>query len=73
MEPTFQKFKVGDTIRMPHYPTTTGFRVWKIQACRLGGAGQEGTFELRPLDVSENRTIEVPVIMLESHQSIERV
>lgn len=69
----FQKFKVGDTIRMPHYPTAKGFRVWKIEAEKLGGEKQEGTFQLRPLDVVENCQIEVPTIMLESHALIERV
>lgn len=67
------RFVVGDTIRMPHYETTGGFRVWKIIACILGGTYQEGTYTLRPLDVLENHQIEVPCIMMETHPKIERV
>lgn len=66
-----RRFSVNDTIRMPHYPTTGGFRVWKIWAQKLGGTYQEGTYELKPLDVHDNAIIEVPCIMLETHPEIE--
>lgn len=66
-------FSVGDVIRLPHYPTAGGFRVWKVIGCFLGGENQEGTYELLCLDVAENNEIQVPCIMLESHQGIERM
>jgi len=69
----FRSYNVGDTIRMPNYPTATGFRVWKIVAEKLGGEGQESTYELNPLDVLENHKIEIPTIILESHSVIERI
>ena len=73
MKIEYKKFTVGDTIRMPHYPTAKGFRVWKIISCKLGGTKQEGTFELKPLDLLDNAKIEVPAIMLESHPFVEKV
>ena len=66
-------FKPGDTIRMPHYETTGGYRVWTVQGVHLGGEWQEGTYNLRPVDVHDNETIHVPCIILETHPSIERV
>lgn len=58
--------KVGDTIQMKHYPTTSGFRVWKIGGVHLGALGHEGTYRLNPLDVTENEAVRVPCIMLEA-------
>jgi hypothetical protein len=66
-------FKPGDTIRMPHYETTGGYRVWAVQGVHLGGEWQEGTYHLRPVDVHDNETIHVPCIILETHPAIERV
>lgn len=68
-----QSFEVGDTIRMPHYETSGGFRVWIVRSVHLGGDYQEGTYHLMPLDVHKNESIHVPCIMLETHPSIERV
>ena len=68
-----QRYQVGDTLRMKHYPTATGFRVWKVVGQHLGGEGQEGTYALTPLDVSENEPIHVPCIMLEMHPNVERL
>lgn len=66
-------FKVGDIIRMPHYETSGGFRVWAVHGVHLGGTYQESTYRLTPLDVTENEMIHVPCIMLETHPSVERV
>lgn len=66
-------FNCGDTIRMPHYPTAGGFRVWKITGVHLGATRQESTYELIPLDASENKPINVPCIILETHPGIERM
>lgn len=66
-------FKVGDTIRMPHYETSGGFRVWQVQGVHLGGTFQEGTYRLMPVDVHDNEPIHVPCIILETHPEIERV
>jgi hypothetical protein len=65
-------FVVGDTIRMPHYATAGGFRVWKVIGQYLGGTRQEGTYALQPLDVVDNQPIQVPCIILETHPGIER-
>ena len=70
-EPT--RFKPGDTIRMPHYETSGGFRVWKVVGVHLGGQDQEGTYELITLDALENEKIHVPCIMLELHPLIQRM
>ena len=66
-------FKPGDTIRMPHYETAGGFRVWNVQGVHLGGEWQEGTYQLVPVDVHDNEPIHVPCIILETHPGIERV
>lgn len=68
-----RSFGVDDTIRIPHYKTTGGFRVWKVHGVHLGGTYQEGTYRLVPLDVKDNETIHVPCIILETHPGIERV
>jgi len=68
-----QRFRVGDIIRMPHYATCGGFRCWKVIAEILGGVKQEGTYQLQPLDVSDNETIQVPCLILESHPEITRI
>lgn len=65
--------KTGDTIRMPHYETAGGFRVWKIIGTHLGGTDQESTFELAVLDADENKTIQVPCVVLELHPLIQRM
>lgn len=64
-------FKVGDTIRLPHYETTGGFRVWNVLGVHLGGEFQEGTHHLQCLDIVGNATIHVPCIILETHPEIE--
>lgn len=66
-------YSVGDILRMPNYVTASGFRVWKIVGCHLGATGQEGTYELMPLELKGNKTINVPCIILETHREIERV
>jgi len=66
-------FVPGDVVRMKHYPTTGGYRVWKVEAVLLGATYQESTYRMRPLDVAENDTIHVPCIMLDLHPCIERV
>ncbi len=66
-------FTVGDIIRVPNYDTCKGYRVWKVVGVYLGGLKQEGTYELFPLDVSENKPIQVPCIILETHPGIKRV
>lgn len=70
-----ESFSVGDIIRMPHYPTVGRgvYRVWQVVGVHLGGENQEGTYELRPLDILANGTIQVPCIMLEYHPLIEKV
>lgn len=67
------QLNVGDTIRLEHYRGHGGFRVWKVVGVHLGAVGQEGTYALKPLDVSENETIHVPCLMLETHGAVERV
>lgn len=66
-------FDVGDTIRMPHYETAGGFRVWKVEGVHLGGEKQEGTYHLKPVDMKENSEIHIPCIILETHPEIELV
>jgi len=70
-----RSFDVGDVLRMPHYPTVGGgrFRVWTVEGVHLGGTHQEGTYELRPIDILPNETIHVPCIMLEMHPGVELV
>lgn len=68
-------YTVGDTIRMPDYPTVGegAYRVWKIVGCHLGATNQEGTYSLVPLDIRPNEQIQVPCVMLDKHPGIERV
>jgi hypothetical protein len=66
-------FKPGDTLRMPHYATAGGFRVWTVQGVHLGGEKQEGTYHLRVVDMKDNLEIHVPCIILETHPEIELV
>lgn len=73
MTDAFQSYSVGDTLRIKHYPTAGGFRVWKVYSVNLGATRQEGTYELRPLDVSDNKPIQVPCLLLETHSGVERV
>lgn len=68
-----QTYTVGDVIRMKHYPTSGGYRVWKVFGVHLGATYQEGTYRLMPLDLSDNQPIHVPCIMLETHAGIERL
>ena len=70
---TTQSFKVGDVIRLPRYKTSTGYRVWQIIGCYVGAEGQEGSYELYPLDMDCGENIQVPCIILESHPNIVRV
>lgn len=58
---------------MNHYRTFGGFRVWKVIGVHLGASRQEGTYALKPLDVSDNEPIHVPCIMMETHGGIEKV
>jgi hypothetical protein len=66
-------FKPGDTLRMSHYATAGGFRVWTVQGVHLGGEKQEGTYHLRVVDMKDNAEIHVPCIILETHPEIELV
>jgi len=68
-----RNYSVGETLRMPHYETAGGFRVWKVVGVHLGGEKQEGTYHLRPLDLKDNAEIHVPCIVLETHPEIESV
>ena len=68
-----KRFKPGDTLRMPHYETAGGFRVWKVTGVYHGAERQEGTYHLIPVDMHENETIQVPCIILETHPEIERL
>ena len=68
-----QRFNIGDTIRMPHYATAGGYRVWKVMGEHLGATKQEGTYHLASVDLTENKSIHVPCIMLETHPEIERI
>ena len=68
-----KNYTVGDTIRMPHYDTSGGFRVWSIEGVHLGGTYQEGTYHLKCLDVHDNEEIHVPCIILETHPEIEQI
>lgn len=68
-----RSYSVGEVIRIPHYETAGGFRVWKVVGVHLGGEKQEGTYHLRPLDVKDNAEIHVPCIVLETHPEIELV
>lgn len=70
---TITRYNVGDTLRMKHYPTAGGYRVWKVYGVHLGATRQEGTYHLIPVDVSDNEAIHVPCLMLETHPGIERV
>lgn len=66
-------FKVGDVLRLPHYETSGGFRVWQVVGVHLGGTYQEGSYRLIPLDVHDNESLHVPCIMLETHPALERL
>lgn len=66
-------FKPGDTLRMPHYETSGGFRVWQVQGVHLGATYQESTYHLIPLEIHEHEKIHVPCIILETHPEIERL
>jgi len=68
-----RSFSVGDLLRMPHYATAGGFRVWVVEGVHLGGEKQEGTYHLRVVDMKDNAEIHVPCIILETHPEIELV
>lgn len=70
-----RRFDVGDIIRLPHYPTVPKGRrrVWQVRGVHLGATEQEGTYALKPLDVSENEPIHVPCLMLETHPQVEKI
>lgn len=70
---TSKHFQVGDTLRMKNYPTAGGFRLWKVISHNLGGMHQEGSYGLKPLDQTENEPLNVPCVMLENMDFIERV
>jgi hypothetical protein len=70
---TKRSFSTGDTLRMPHYETAGGYRVWKVEGVHLGGEKQEGTYHLKAVDIKDNAEIHVPCIILETHPSIEVV
>lgn len=65
---------VGDTIRLPHYKTAGGFRVWQIIGCFLGNTYQEGVYELLSVDVAprpKSEKLLVPCIILDTHPALE--
>ncbi len=69
-----RSFKPGDTLRIPHYATAGGFRVWMVEAVYHGAEKQEGTYHLKSLDINaSDREIQVPCIILETHPEIELV
>ena len=65
-----RNFKPGDTLRMPHYETAGGFRVWMVEGVNLGGEKQEGTYHLKTVDMKENSEIHIPCIILETTTSM---
>ena len=63
--------EIGDVLRIRHYETCPNqWRVYLVVGCCLGGEGQEGTYELRSCDLTENECIHVPCIMLETHAGV---
>jgi hypothetical protein len=66
-------FCVGDTLRMPHYETSGGFRVWQVHGVHLGATYQESSYHLIPVEIHENEKLHVPCIILETHPEIERL
>lgn len=72
-EISYQNFVVGDIVRIKHYPAVSGYRVWQIVAFHLGGLGQESTYELKVLDMTENKTINIPCVLLESNIFVEKI
>jgi len=68
-----RSFSVGDVLRMRHYATAGGFRVWVVEGVYLGAEKQEDTYHLRAVDIDDNAEIHVPCIILETHTEIEVV
>jgi len=68
-----RSFSVGDVLRMPHYATAGGFRVWAVEGVHLGAEKQEDTYHLKAVDIKDNAKIHVPCIILETHLEIEVV
>ena len=68
-----RSFKPGDVLRMPHYATAGGFRVWAVEGVHLGAEKQEDTYHLKSVDINDNAEIHVPCIILETHPEIELV
>lgn len=66
-------FQIGDTLRMKNYSTAGGFRLWKVISHNLGALHQESSYGLKPLDQTENAPLNVPCVMLESMEGIERL
>lgn len=65
-------FQIGDILRMKNYPTAGGFRLWKVISHNLGATHQEDSYGLKPLDRTENHPLNVPCVMLEGMEGIER-
>ena len=70
----FQLFTIGDVVRLRHYDTTPEgrYRVWRVVGVYLGATEQESTYQLECLDVAENKPIQVPCLILESHPDVVR-
>lgn len=68
------RYSVGDIIRVKNYKTgNASYRLWKVVGVHLGAFNQEGTYELKPLDIKENKNIQVPCILLETHGGVEKI
>ncbi len=66
-------FNIGDILRMKNYPTAGGFRLWKVISHNLGALHQEDSYGLKPLDRTENAPLNVPCVMLENTDFVERI
>ena len=62
---------VGNVVRMPNYELAGGYRAWVVVGCHLGASKQESTYQLKAIDMSENKVINVPCLILETHSQIE--
>lgn len=68
-----RSFSVGDVVRMPNYELAGGYRAWVVVGCHLGASKQESTYQLKVIDMSENKIIHVPCLIMETHSQIEVV
>jgi len=67
------RYQTGDFFRCRNYSTTHGWRVWRVVGVYLGAIGQEGTYECIPIDVNENKPIQIPCILLENNPNVQKL